>query len=99
MQSQDGRFRYLALDRSELPDGTTAQQVHRVAYQCRATKGAWCDLNLRGRGHDLEKRSWSWNGDVNAPTIVPSVNCKGCWHGYIREGVFLKTNETPEEKQ
>jgi len=29
---------------------------------------------------------WTWNGDRDAPTFSPSINCKGCWHGYIRAG-------------
>lgn len=34
--------------------------------------------------------SWLLNGDPNAPTCSPSINCVGCcgWHGYLRNGVF-----------
>jgi hypothetical protein len=30
--------------------------------------------------------SWAWNGNSDKPTLDPSVNSKGCWHGYIRAG-------------
>lgn len=29
---------------------------------------------------------WDWNGDRQRPTFSPSINCKGCWHGYIENG-------------
>jgi hypothetical protein len=41
---------------------------------------------------------WQWNGDVNKPTITPSINCikekdgkptGGCgWHGFITNGII-----------
>jgi hypothetical protein len=41
---------------------------------------------------------WEWNGDRASPTFSPSVNCKGCWHGYIRDGRCVNTGgqEEPE---
>ncbi|MDF1720497.1 MAG: DUF6527 family protein [Minwuia sp.] len=33
--------------------------------------------------------SWIWNGDLQAPTITPSVNGgPGRWHGWITDGVM-----------
>ena len=29
---------------------------------------------------------WGWDGNREYPTFTPSVNCGGCWHGYIRNG-------------
>ncbi len=41
---------------------------------------------------------WAWNGDLDRPTITPSINCLaekngkptgGCgWHGFITNGVM-----------
>jgi hypothetical protein len=41
---------------------------------------------------------WDWNGDRERPTFTPSVNCQGCWHGYIRNGraVDCAGNDEPE---
>lgn len=41
---------------------------------------------------------WDWNGNREAPTLSPSVNCEmHCgWHGYIENGVILKCDKTPE---
>ena len=30
--------------------------------------------------------TWTFDGDYDAPTIHPSVNSKGHWHGWIRDG-------------
>jgi hypothetical protein len=32
--------------------------------------------------------SWQWNGMVNTPTLEPSVNHIGHWHGWLRNGVW-----------
>ena len=32
--------------------------------------------------------SWEWNGDRDAPTLSPSVNHVGHWHGFLRAGVW-----------
>ena len=29
---------------------------------------------------------WDWDGNRAAPTLKPSIDCKGCWHGHIRNG-------------
>ena len=30
--------------------------------------------------------SWTWNGNREKPTLSPSINCHGCWHGFITDG-------------
>lgn len=29
---------------------------------------------------------WQWDGNREAPTLTPSVNVIGHWHGYLRVG-------------
>ena len=29
---------------------------------------------------------WNWNGDKEFPTISPSINVVGRWHGFFRNG-------------
>jgi hypothetical protein len=48
--------------------------------------GIGCRIPLRplvdqkiNRGH-----SWEWDGNEDKPTLTPSINAKGCWHGYVR---------------
>lgn len=101
MKSADGRFEYRDRLDKPVPADTPAEHVHRVAFPCRypgANKTSFCSLNLRGRDHDVENRSWTWNGNVDKPTLMPSVNCKNCWHGYVIEGEFRKVDKITLEK-
>lgn len=36
--------------------------------------------------------SWHFNGDIEKPTLHPSVNCTGgCgWHGWLKEGKWVE---------
>jgi hypothetical protein len=41
-----------------------------------------------GQGQNGGRPQWDWDGNRDAPTMHPSINCGGhCgWHGYIRKG-------------
>lgn len=100
MKSADGRFEYLDERGDPVPEISAPQDVHRFAFRCRhSERSGWCSVNLRGRGHDIPQKSWAWNGDIDRPTLSPSINCADCWHGYIENGVFVTTNKAPEPKQ
>lgn len=30
--------------------------------------------------------SWEWDGNEDTPTLNPSINATGSWHGWIRAG-------------
>jgi hypothetical protein len=32
--------------------------------------------------------SWEWDGNMEAPTLSPSVHHVGHWHGFLRNGVW-----------
>lgn len=32
--------------------------------------------------------SWDWDGNMEAPTLQPSVHHVGHWHGYLSAGVW-----------
>jgi hypothetical protein len=70
-------------------------------------KGRRCEgLIIKGRTdlkHDPQGQNggiaqWEWDGNRDRPTFSPSVNCGGCWHGYIRNGRCVDTSgaEEPE---
>lgn len=44
------------------------------------------DLKRDPQGRNGGIAQWDWDGDREKPTFKPSINCKGCWHGYIRAG-------------
>src|ERR1700755_2440358 len=33
-----------------------------------------------------QKPAWEWDGNKEAPTLSPSINVIGRWHGYLRNG-------------
>jgi hypothetical protein len=100
MRSADGRFEYRDQEDRPVAPGTRPEGVHRIAYRCRSGN-AGCSVNLRDRGHDVPQRSWQWDGDVDRPTLAPSINCRDgrCWHGFIEAGVYLNTAKAREPQQ
>ena len=34
--------------------------------------------------------SWTWDGDVDAPTLSPSLHAIGLWHGWVRKGMLIE---------
>ena len=100
MKSADGRFEYQDKDGEPLPDGTSLPDIGRFQFQCRSEARSHCAVNLgRNAGYQIERRNWLLTGTPDAPTITPSINCEGCWHGYVESGVFLTTEKNPEAKQ
>lgn len=79
--------------------------VHRFSYICRACKKSdpntksTCSLNLAGRGHDIPRRNWRWDGNFDQPTLHPSIDCTACFHGWIERGTFLTAGKQPESMQ
>jgi hypothetical protein len=39
---------------------------------------------------------WDWDGNRESPTFAPSINCGGCWHGFIVGGRCLSVGRTDE---
>ena len=60
-------------------------------FECPTRPGFMCTgLVIRGNpdGCIPPNRTWAWNGDREKPTFSPSINCKGCSHGFITDGVW-----------
>lgn len=47
-----------------------------------------------GQNQNGGRAQWDWDGNREAPTFTPSINCeKYCgWHGYIRAGRCVESN-------
>lgn len=98
-KSSDGRFEYQDKDGDELPAGTSLDDVGRFAFSCRSASGQ-CAVNLgKNAGYQIEQRNWHLTGSIDKPTISPSINCHDCWHGYIKNGIFLTTSGEREPEQ
>ena len=37
---------------------------------------------------DGSAQSWEFDGNLDAPTLTPSINHVGCWHGWLTAGQF-----------
>lgn len=56
------------------------------------------ELKRDGQNQSGGIAQWDWDGNREQPTFSPSINCGGCWHGYIRKGRCVDTsgNDEPE---
>jgi len=43
---------------------------------------------LAFRNQGGERPSWEWDGNLEAPTLSPSVHHVGHWHGWLQAGVW-----------
>lgn len=70
---------------TKTPDGEPATFVI-ICPGC----GNACVLSLRlGLGFDGDKKqTWQWDGNPESPTLKPSINHVGCWHGWLTAGEF-----------
>ena len=71
-------------------------QGHMCWYLCPRRPGEVCGVPIKPLASPPYNSGWDWNGNVEAPTLTPSVNCVaerdgkptgGCgWHGYVKAG-------------
>lgn len=64
-------------------------QVDAIEFRCPNGKNRQCQIQLTlGEQTDGPPRRWHWDGNVEAPTITPSIGCdQRCgWHGHITNG-------------
>lgn len=47
-----------------------------------------CSIRVQG-AETPGRPTWTWNGNTEKPTLNPSVNIVGAWHGWIREGELI----------
>ena len=43
-------------------------------------------IDRNGQNREGGVAMWDWDGNREAPTFSPSIDCKGCWHGFIEAG-------------
>jgi hypothetical protein len=68
----------------EFKDEDTPGKPEFFTFKCPKADRTCGWLMIRGASGD--RPSWEWDGNRERPTFTPSVDCKGCWHGYIRAG-------------
>lgn len=57
-----------------------------MIYTCPC--GCGVQGSLAFRPYTQGKSSWAWDGNVEVPTLIPSINHRGHWHGYLTTGYF-----------
>ncbi len=57
-------------------------------YCCPCGCGKVGGLNVGTNFKPAAGPSWNWNGSLEAPTLSPSVNHVGHWHGWLADGVW-----------
>lgn len=62
----------------------------RFGFNCPKHQGRTCE-GLLIRREPITHPTWVWDGNRESPTFSPSIDCKGCWHGYIRAGRCVDT--------
>lgn len=90
----DAKVSFEKMDYSPCPPG---DRPDRFSFECPNGKGRCAGLLLREAlecqgievGDGKRPASWRWDGDRDRPTLSPSINCIGCWHGYIRAGKIV----------
>lgn len=74
-------------------------------FACPKVNGRRCGyLLIAGKTdilHDPQGRNggqaqWAWDGNRETPTFTPSIDCVGCWHGFIRNGRCVDGNDNDE---
>jgi hypothetical protein len=87
----DANVRFHGLDYKE----TDPAVASRFSFACPRTAKRRCsglliagrtDIPRDGQGNNGGAPQWDFDGNAHAPTFHPSINCKGCWHGFIQKG-------------
>jgi hypothetical protein len=90
---QPGEFQFQDLGYQPTED---RMAIRRFEWGCPRRPGQSCGRILIGLNHkpSVSAPSWTWDGDLDRPTLSPSVNCNGAggcgWHGWVRAGVFVE---------
>ncbi len=70
--------------------GLTPEGVNEIRFPCRQGKFEGCVVKLTLGPPDQVNARWHWDGNLDAPTITPSIGCdqhpRCGWHGHIIAG-------------
>jgi hypothetical protein len=63
----------------------------RLWFDCPRRLGERCMVLLKP--WPINAPTWDWDGNEQAPTLSPSINCNGTggcgWHGFIQAGKLV----------
>ncbi len=95
-----GEFRFETMGQSAAAPPAPGQRG-RFNFGCPLGHGNCGSIWIVNGKKPPENKVWAWDGNIEKPTLHPSINClshnpenpaekyAGCgWHGWLREGVF-----------
>lgn len=70
-----------------------------LAFSCPGC-GSYGAITVGLEKDPSSKHQWEWDGNIEAPTLWPSIHCVGCckWHGYLVKGIFQLDAPPPRHK-
>ena len=98
----DAKVSFFAFDKDDLPGNEQMfdfQCPKRAKRRCGALVIAGkTDMKRDAQGQNGGIAQWEWDGNLDNPTFTPSINCGGCWHGFIENGrcVDVSKKDEPE---
>jgi hypothetical protein len=72
-------------DFTHFPHGATVNDAELTLYLHWPGELRWSPIRLR-RGAQGGERVWGWDGNLDRPTLTPSVHHPNVWHGHITGG-------------
>lgn len=88
---EPGDFHFESLDYEDAPPEAIPPGAEgRFVFGCPKGRG-YCGGIIIGNGFKPQHGAcptWQWDGNPDKPTLTPSINCKGCWHGWLTAGEF-----------
>ena len=100
----DAKVTFQTMNYVEEADGAAAPgKEARFAFACPKHANRRCEgLIIVGEASGVfrtpEKTvpAWEFDGNRDRPTFTPSINCGGCWHGYVQAGRCVDVNYQDE---
>jgi hypothetical protein len=88
-----GAFTYYTVaDERKKADDPTAEK-RGIIYTCPCGCGRQGVLPFEPKTTDdikYKRATWTWDKNVEAPTLTPSINHVGHWHGHLTGGMFTQ---------
>lgn len=80
-------FAFLTADRQPCPPD---QAPVFFGFECPKNPGQMCTgLRIRdAAARNPHTPTWTWDGNRESPTFSPSIDCRGCSHGFIEHGAW-----------
>jgi hypothetical protein len=81
-------------------------EEERFSFVCpRSARGVRCSgliiagktgIKRNGQNKNGGSAQWDWDGNRDSPTFRPSIDCGGCWHGFLVRGRCVDTSNKDE---